>query len=66
MEGAHWRCPEGPGSGTAPVDAYPPNGHGLFNVAGNVWEWCEETTGPPRPSRVRQPTAVLTPLSAAA
>jgi formylglycine-generating enzyme required for sulfatase activity len=25
--------------GTAPVDAFAPNGHGLFNVAGNVWEW---------------------------
>ena len=25
---------------TAPVDAYPPNRFGLFNTAGNVWEWC--------------------------
>ena len=28
--------------GTAPVEAYPPNGYGLFNTAGNVWEWCAD------------------------
>lgn len=28
--------------GTAPVDAYKPNGYGLYNTIGNAWEWCSD------------------------
>ena len=26
--------------GTSPVKSFPPNGYGLYNMAGNVWQWC--------------------------
>lgn len=34
-------------TGTAPVDAFAPNGYGLHNTSGNVGEWCADAWSVP-------------------
>ena len=40
--------------GTCPVDAFEPNGFGLHNMTGNVWEWTADWFSPDFHTRDRR------------
>ena len=33
-------------AGACPVEAFPPNGYGLYSMTGNTWEWCADWFSP--------------------
>ncbi len=44
--------------GTSPVKRFPANGHGLYDVAGNVWEWTSDFFTPRHPGDAVKPCCV--------
>jgi formylglycine-generating enzyme len=44
--------------GTCPVDTFEPNGYGLHNTTGNVWEWCADWFSPDFHTRDRRTNPV--------
>lgn len=48
--------------GTAPVGSYPQNGYGLFDMAGNVWEWCSDKYRYDAYALEKSPAEVVNPL----
>jgi formylglycine-generating enzyme required for sulfatase activity len=44
--------------GTSPVGAFPPNGYGLVDMTGNVWEWTTDWYTPRHPTDVLKPCCI--------
>jgi formylglycine-generating enzyme required for sulfatase activity len=46
---------------TSPVKAFPANGYGLYDMAGNVWQWCDDWFLPDAYARMSGRGVVINP-----
>jgi formylglycine-generating enzyme required for sulfatase activity len=44
--------------GTSPVASFPPNGYGLYDMTGNVWEWTTDFFAPRHPDEAEKACCV--------